>query len=58
MKTIDWQKFIAGLHDYLAKALRPLHERITALEAERDKTLADAYAERGWRRKNTRVARW
>lgn len=29
---LDLQKFTAGLHDYMARALRPLAERIKALE--------------------------
>ena len=32
---IDAEKFAAGLHDYIGKALRPLVERIDALERER-----------------------
>lgn len=33
MPRFDIAKFVDGLHDYMARALRPLAERLTALEA-------------------------
>lgn len=30
--SLDIEKFVAGLHDYLERALKPLAERIAALE--------------------------
>ena len=32
--SMNVEKFVAGLHDYMAKALRPLAERIEALEQQ------------------------
>jgi len=40
---IDTEKFIAGLHDYIGKALTPIVGRIKALEDLQTKTIADAY---------------
>lgn len=37
------EKFVAHLHGYIGQALRPLHERIKALEERPTETLADAY---------------
>lgn len=41
--TIDIEKFGAGLHDYIGRALAPLVARVKALEARETKSLADAY---------------
>jgi hypothetical protein len=41
--SLDIEKFVAGLHDYLSKAFTPLVQRIVALEQLPVKTLADAY---------------
>jgi hypothetical protein len=38
--SFDPERFVDGLHDYLGKALRPLHDRITVLEAEVERAKA------------------
>ncbi len=42
-KPFDFEKFAAGVHDYIGKALKPLVQRIVALEQRETKTLADSY---------------
>mgnify|MGYP001233650084 CR=1 FL=1 len=41
--NIDIDLFIKGLHEYIAQAFRPVIERLTALEQQDAKTLADSY---------------
>jgi hypothetical protein len=40
---VNVEKFVAGLHEYLAQELRPLTARLKALEQGDGKTLADFY---------------
>jgi len=41
--NIDVAQFVEGIHKYIAAVVRPLVERIKALEGLQTKTLADAY---------------
>lgn len=41
--TIDIETFVAGVHDYISRALKPVVERLKALEEGPAATLADAY---------------
>lgn len=40
---LDPEKLAAGLHEYLARAFRPIVARLEMLEQQQQKTLADSY---------------